>query len=534
MKEDSVNNGRVGVKKVSGTSRRDGQGRPLGVPDEVWEQVKKDPRFQELVRYLTPKDSREKELKIGKEAFLGQKQGRPRKDSVFFIQKLLRLIECVDDELLPRYKDMLFENLKHRIRELEKFDKDELKDVLKEWVKDSINFLLKAGCNVDIDINELENELFNEIERMDKKTLNENFYKLIVGTDPTRELEHLKGKKKFEILSKAGEAGSQRELNREKGEIAEIIMYSQLREICENERLEYLIIPYFEKDKPQEKKKGKQGRKKEGHYYADIAVIDIDNKVVGIIELKNWMSRGVYSWDDYKKHDQNKWKNTKEDIRKVLRWISGGRVKKSSPGITILKKDEFLLKAVKEGGITTEDTIKEGVDWKLLHSIAMDVSRDSWEIDEDIKWILFELSKPIHLHREIRKHPEIKPEEFRIVKFWVMFRGKLDGGNKNKVEGMRLLNKEIRKDFVNKGVIEVQVWPALFIDKIESWEVGRFIARAILEIMRTGSITESNWDEHTTIDEDDEHGDVRIIKIRWKTLPYKCTIRIPKTLRWET
>jgi len=261
MKEDSVNNGKVGVKKVSGTSRRDGQGRPLGVPDEVWEQVKKDPRFQELVRYLTREDSREKELEMGKGAFLKQKPGRPRKDPVFFMQKLLKLVECVDDEFF-QYRDMLFENLMSRIRELEKFDKDELKNVLKEWVKDSINFLLEAGCNVDIDINELENELFNEIERMDKKTLNENFYKLIVGTDPTRELEHLKGKKKFEILSKAGEAGSQRELNREKGEIAEIIMYSQLREICENERLEYLIIPYFEKDKPQEKRRANKGEKK--------------------------------------------------------------------------------------------------------------------------------------------------------------------------------------------------------------------------------------------------------------------------------
>ncbi|WP_297469358.1 hypothetical protein [Thermococcus sp.] len=540
MKEDSVNNKKMRVKKVSRTSRGDNQKTPLEAPNEAWEQVKKDPKFQELVQYLTREDSWKKELEMGKEEFLKQKPGRPRKDPVFFMQKLARLIGCLDDELFFQYRDILFENLKHRIRELEKFDEDMLKNVLKEWSRDSIVFLLGEECNVDININELENELFNEIEKMDEKTLKENFYKLIVGTDPTREAQYLTGDNNFERLRRAGKAGSQEGFNREKGEIAEVIMYSQLLKICEKERSNCEVIPYFKKDKPQEKKKKniKRGRKRKGHYYADIAVIDLDTKVVGIIELKNWMSTGVYRWEDYQKHDWNKWEKTKKDVQKVLKWLAGERVKRDSPGVASLKKDIRLLEAIREEGVingVSEETIKKRVDWKLLYSSAIKVSEDSEEINNDIKWIRYELSKPIHLHREIKKHPELKPDEFKIVNFWVMFVGRLvdDGNGNKKLEGVRLLDPKIRRDFVNRGVVEVYVWPALFIDQRESWEVGTFIARAILGIMRTGSVAEANLDEHVTIDEDNEHEDVKIIKIQWKTLPYRCTIKIPKRLRWK-
>ena len=545
MKEDSVNNEKVRVKKVSDeVAEVESKTKEL---DWLKEQIKNSSNFQKLVGHFKDLD-REKEIDDLLNKIQERKHGRPKKDALFFYGRLIKLVECETREYQKLYLDIIDDELKSMVLKWDGISIKEFRDILKDWV----NFAIEIGkdrCENDTYADELRRELFREIDNMNEKTIRKDFLRVL----------DLMGEYYLKRLRKAGKVENQKEYNRTKGEIAERIMLFWFLRMLRKEGAHYVIIPYFKEHASSSSKTSKRGRPHRGQYYVDIAVIDMDNRVVGIVELKNWMGTGFYSWKDYgggngKAKDISKWENTERDIYRVLRYLAGEKIK-NSLGVKILKgllDDERKEKKIKKKQIwignvegITEKTIEEGkVDTGLLFDLGAEelerilerqrsreqeqntkqIRNEEKEFNDILKHV-FGVSKYVlsRIEEDVR---EIKVGEFRIVKFWVMFRGRpIEDENRRLSSKMRRLDSKIREDFVNRGVIEIDVTPALIdIGNWSSWEIGKLVASVILEIMRKGSVVGGN-----SIWEKDE-GDVRVIKIQWDIpIQHSCHIRIPKS-----
>ena len=528
MKEDSVNNGKVEVKKVSKKLKK------INIEEGFLGELKDE--IRKLSKFLFPDDKeiaewREKSLREIVERYFGvnnkRRRGRPKKDAVYFYFQLIPLVECDEKERIVEYLNTIDKELRNSINECEGCPIERIKDKIKEWVNFAIDLGKTTECKDDTYAESLRNKLLKEMDNLDENTIRRNFIIPAKGI----------GVHWFETIKRAGKAGNEKEYSRAKGEIAERMMLFWFLRTLRSEGVQYVVIPYFEWHKSSGRRSNR-GKLSKGQYYADIAVIDVDNKVVGIIELKNWPGEGKYSWGDYtgenkkKANDVTKWAKTEMDIYKVLEYLATNENIEETLGIKILKKTikekesrdmsllfdlgagtfEEWLNIFEERGQNNEELIKKEFEEIVIH------------IREAAKYVL----------NGIKKHPEIKPNEFRIVKFWVMFTGRLkeDGT----ITRGRRLDRGILRDFERRDVIYIQMKPTLNIDKWESWKASKFVTRVILEIMRNHSLVEAIEKDagivNTAVEYED--GNAKVIEIEWKTLPYKCTIRIPKTLRWET
>ena len=264
-------------------------------------------------------------------------------------------------------------------------------------------------------------------------------------------------------------------------------------------RHDYIVLPYFKKAN-----RGKRGRKGEGVYHVDIAVIDFTTKVIGLIEVKNWPSReeNIYLINDYKSNDKIKWKRSEDDIRKFLEILTGKRKKGRSTPVALKLFDDIRRRLLVEIGKNKKSgEEKEGELIELRFNLSMDRNIETLLSDtvnailgSDVNIIeCLELMNNVEyllispgILKECTKNVflDIKLEEFKVMKFFVTYTGIPKEDDKNGIKGGRRLDKEILEEFKRDGINYIEINPALLgILRGKYWQIARIVSWLILMMM---------------------------------------------------
>lgn len=384
-------------------------------------------------------------------------------------------IERVLDELLKEY----FTKMRFEVEG----DLFEFRKWLIEFVEKKARELRELGFEPDVEgaIGEIPNETQNGKKTLEKMLASLDLYyglirltragHKIIGTDNTAEKNRL---------------------TQSVGEIGETLLTRAFLDRLLDEMEHYYVAPYYKIHKGSKNKElGKQGGS-----YVDIVVIDAKHKVVGLVEVKNWPGRGLYSRKDYLEKDAEKWKNTEDDIRECSRLIRDG---------SKLEVGRKKMKGRKRARMPILAEI-----WSKSERIRGKLGQDLDGVNVSELLELRQLTKNCLKSESGKHYIDVMGEElgvlwalsrrfggaidwaevgnYKFVRFFVTFTGVIKDG---KVEGGRRLNNYVLQKFKEDGIVHL-VGPALMgIRDRESQEIADLMVWLILELM-AGTIEQYN------------------------------------------